>query len=87
MRLRALAQQAQPQILRDVGVLILVHQHVPEPLLVLAQHLGLLAEQADAFEQQIAEVGGVEHLQPVLVGGIELLPLPPAKLAASPAGT
>src|SRR5262249_40172494 len=70
---RRLPQQAQPQILRHVRVLILVDQDVSEPRLILAQHLALLAEQADAFEQEIAEVGGVEHLQPLLVGGIELL--------------
>jgi hypothetical protein len=72
---RALPQQPQPQILRDVGVLVLVHQNVLEPRLVLPQHLGLLAEQPDAFQQQVAEVGGVEHLQPVLERRIELLAL------------
>ena len=70
---RALPQQAQPEILRDVGVLIFVDQDVAEAPLILPQHLGLLAEQPDAFEQQVAEVGGVEHLQPLLVGGVELL--------------
>ena len=70
---RALPQQPQPEILRDVGVLIFVDQDVSEARLVLAQHLGLLAEQPDAFEQEVAEVGGVEHLQPLLVGGVELL--------------
>ncbi len=72
---RALPEEPQPEILRDVGVLILVHQNVPKPQLVLAQHLGLLAEQPDAFQQQVAEIGGVEHLQPVLIGGVELLAL------------
>ena len=72
---RALAQQPQPEILRHVGVLILVHQNVSEPPLILAQHLGLLAEQPDAFEQQVAEVGGVEHFQPLLEGGVELFAL------------
>src|SRR5262249_56841198 len=72
-RARALPQQAQPQILRHVRILILVDQDVAKPRLILAQHLALLAEQADAFEQEVAEVGGVEHLQPLLVGGIELL--------------
>ena len=42
----ALGQQAQPQILRDVGVLVLVHQDVAELLLVLGQHVGLLRRRA-----------------------------------------
>src|SRR5262249_22559366 len=54
-RAGALPEQAQPEILRDVGVLIFVHQDVFEPALVLPQHVGLLAEQPDAFEQQVAE--------------------------------
>ena len=77
--LRALPQQAQPQILRDVGVLILVHQDVLEARLIPAQHLRLLAEQADAFQQQVAEVGGVENLEAILVGGVELFPLAAGK--------
>ena len=48
---RVLPQQAQPQILRHVRVLIFVYQDVAEAALVLAQHFGLLAEQPDAFEQ------------------------------------
>ncbi len=38
---RALPQQAQPEILRHIGVLVLVDQHVAEARLILAQHLGL----------------------------------------------
>ena len=73
--LRSLRQQPQPQILRHVGVLILVHQDVSKPLLVLPQHVRMLAEQADAFQQQVAEVGGVQRLQPLLIGEVELLAL------------
>ena len=58
--------------MRDVGVLILVHQDVFEARLILAQHFGLLAEQADVFQQQVAEVGGVEDFQPLLIGLVEL---------------
>ena len=32
----------------------------------------MLPEQPDAFEQEVAEIGGVEHFQPILIGGIEL---------------
>ncbi len=74
-RAAALRQQPQPEILRDVGVLIFVDQDVSEARLVLPQHVGLLAEQPDVLEQQIAEVGGVEDLQPLLIGLVELQPL------------
>src|SRR5438552_1348292 len=70
---RALPRQPQPQKLRHVGVLIYVDQDVLEPLLVAAQHVGLLAKQANAFDQQVAEVDGVERLEPLLIGGVELL--------------
>ena len=65
-------QQPQPQILCDVGVLIFVDQDVFEAALILAQHVGVLAEQPDAFEQEIAEVGGVEDFQPLLKRLVEL---------------
>ena len=42
MRLR---QQPEPQILRDVGVLILVHQQVAEALLVVGQHVLVAREE------------------------------------------
>ena len=66
-RLR-LRQQPQPQILRHVGVLIFVHQDELEALLVLPQHVRVLPEQPDVLQQQVAEVGGVERLQPLLIG-------------------
>ena len=36
----------------------------------------MLAPETQAFEQEIAEIGGVERLQPILIGGVE-----PAALA------
>ena len=71
----ALGQQPQPQILRHVGVLILVHQHVFEAALILLQHIGMVLEDAQDFEQQVAEIGGVHHFQALLVFGIELAAL------------
>ena len=47
----------------------------------------MLAPQPQAFEQEVAEIDGVEGLQALLVGGVELAPLPLAKAPASPAGT
>ena len=70
-----LRQQPQPQILRHIGVLIFVDQDVFEAGLILPQHFGVLAEQPDAFEQEVAEVGGVEDFQPVLKRPVELQPL------------
>ncbi len=72
---RPLRQQPQPQILRDIGVLVFVDQNEFEARLILAQHFGLLAEQPDALEQQIAEIGGVENLQPFLERLVEFQPL------------
>ncbi len=69
-----LRQQPQPEILRHIGVLIFVDQDEFEAALILPQHVGLLAEQPDALEQQIAEVGGVEDFQPLLKRLVELEP-------------
>ncbi len=41
---RALRQQPQPQILGDVGVLVLVDQDVTEAAMVVGQHVGMLTE-------------------------------------------
>ena len=43
-------------VLRHVGVLVLVDQHVLEPLLIVRQHIGVVAEQLDRLHQQIVEV-------------------------------
>ncbi len=61
--------------MRDIGVLVFVDQNIFEARLILPQHFGLLAEQPDTFQQQIAEVGGIENFQPLLIGLVELQPL------------
>ncbi len=68
----ALGEQAEPQILRDVRILILVHQHVEEALLVFCEHVGLLLEQPQILQQEIAEIGGVQLLQPRLIERVKL---------------
>ena len=68
---RAAGDQPQPQVLGDVGVLVLVDQRVAEAALVVGEHVGVLQEQAQHLEQQVAEVGGVELLEALLVGGVE----------------
>ncbi len=69
---RALGQQAQPQVLDDVCVLILVDQDVAETAMVVGEDVRMLEEQAQRFEQEIAEVGRVEFLEALLVGGIKM---------------
>ena len=68
---RAAGNQPQPQILGDVGVLVLVDQRVAEAALVVGEHVGVVQEQAQHLEQQVAEVGGVELLEALLVGGVQ----------------
>ena len=74
-RLRPLRQQPQPQILRGVGVLVLVDEDVSEAAVVVLQHIGILAEDADRMAQKVAEIAGVERLQPLLIGLVELAAL------------
>ncbi len=40
--------------------------------MILGQHVGVLAEQLDVEQQQVAEIGGVEGRQPVLVLLVEV---------------
>ena len=71
--LALLREQPQPQILGLVGVLIFVDQDVLEALLVLLEHVAVRAQDRQHVEQQVAEIAGVERLQPLLIGGVELL--------------
>ena len=71
----ALGQQTQPQILGDVGVLILVDQHEVEALLILRKHIGVFLEQPEIFKQQIAEIRCVQLLEPLLIERIKLAAL------------
>src|SRR5215210_4406854 len=54
-----LPQKPEPQVLGDVGVLVLVNQHVAEARVILLEHLRLLAEKPNGFQQQVAEIRGV----------------------------
>ena len=69
--LAPLRQQPQPQILDRVGVLIFVDEHIFEPVLILFQDLGIFAKETQAFEQKVAEIGGVEDFQPLLIERIK----------------
>ena len=66
--------QPQPEILDDVGVLIFVDQDVAKTVLIFLQHVGVLAKQPEGFQQQVAEIDGVERLQPLLIGACRAWP-------------
>ncbi len=68
----ALGQQAQPEILRDIGILVFVDQDVAELLLVLRQDRRLGGEERQVVQQQIAEIAGVQRGQTLLIGAVEL---------------
>ena len=67
----ALGEQAQPEILHQVGVLVLVDEDVAEAAVILRQHLRMGAQDLGDMHQQIAEIAGVDGAQPVLIGGVE----------------
>ena len=60
-------QRFQPLILGAVGVLIFIHHHIFETALIIGLHIGVLAENGQHVQQQVAEIAGVERLQPFLV--------------------
>src|SRR5215467_1190844 len=70
-----LGKKPEPQILGDVGVLIFVDQHEQEALLILPEHVGVFLEQPQIFQQQVAEIDGVQLLESLLIDGIELAAL------------
>ena len=51
---------------------ILVHQDVGEPAVILLENVRVLHEKPMFSEKQIAEVDGVQLLQPLLIGRIQL---------------
>ena len=72
MLLVAAGKEPQPEILGDVGVLVLVDEDVAEPAPVAFQQIGMGLEDADDMQQEIAEIGGVERAQALLVVRVEL---------------
>ena len=69
MRLR---QKPQPKVLADVGILVLVHQNIAEPALILFQHIGVFLKDHHAMQQKIAKIGGVQSAQTLLILLIKL---------------
>ena len=78
-----LRQPPQPEILGDVGVLVLVHQDRAKAALIVGENVGRGCEQAQAVQQKIAEIAGVQDLQALLVGGVELGRAAEAEIARS----
>ena len=76
-----LGEQAQPEVLGDVGVLVLVDQQHAEAALVVGEDVGLPGEQGQAVQQEVAEVAGIEGQQALLVGGVELARAPEGEVA------
>ena len=65
-------EQEHQLVLRPVGVLVLVDEHVAEALAVVLEHVGVLAEQADRVGQQVVEVHGAGALEPGLVLAVDV---------------
>jgi len=55
-----------------VGVLVLVHEHMPEPAAVLGRHLGQGLEQVDRDHDQVVEVHRARRDQTPLVLAVGL---------------
>ena len=64
-------QQAGEKILQVVGVLILVHQHIPELFLVVVQHLRLRLQQRDGVVNDVVKVQGIGSAELLLIGGVD----------------
>ncbi len=63
----ALRQEPEPEVLGDVGVLVLVDQDVAKPMVIIREHVGVGGEQRQVVQQQIAEVDGVEREEALLI--------------------
>jgi hypothetical protein len=65
--LAVLGEQAEPEILGLVGVLIFVHENIFEAVLVELQHVPARLQDGQHVQQQVAEIAGVKRLQPLLI--------------------
>ena len=60
------------QILREVGILILVDEDILEPVLIFEQRLGRIAQEDIHKVEQVVEIHGVRLVQTVVVFGEDL---------------
>ena len=67
-----LRQQPQPQILRDIGVLVLIDQHIAEAMLIGRENVGIVLEQRQIVQQQIPEIDRVHRREALLVEPVEV---------------
>ncbi len=65
--------RTQPQILGNVGILILVDQNILELVVIAGQHIGMgrVLKDGQHVQHQIAEITGIQGLQPVLIQLVE----------------
>ena len=66
-----LRQEAQPQILRDIGVLVFVDQKITEAALIAGEDLGLRREQGQIVQEQVAEIDRVHGREALLIVAVE----------------
>ncbi len=66
-----LRQETQPQILRDIGVLVLVDQQIAEATLVGAEDLGIGGKQGQIMQQEVAEIDRVHRREALLIAAVE----------------
>ena len=59
-------------VLRNVGVLVLVHEDVLEAFLIVLEHVGMLAEHPHGANQEVVEVHRVGRHETPLVLGVSL---------------
>ena len=73
--LARLRQQPQPEILAGVGILIFIDEDIFEALLIMFEHIAVIFQDHQHVQQQVAEIAGVERLQPRLIQRIEMAAL------------
>ena len=62
-----LRQQAHQTVLGMVGILVLIHHDIREPVLVLFQHIGVFFKQPHGQHDDVVEVHGIGALEQLLV--------------------
>ena len=67
-----LCQEPQPEILGNIGVLILIHQDSPKAGLIVFEDVLVAAQDGQAMQQKITEIAGIKGEQALLVGLVEL---------------
>ncbi len=62
-----LRQEPEPQILRHIGILILVHQNIAKEPLVLGQDFAVVLENCHHMQQQVTKICGIQFAQASLI--------------------